>query len=493
MTYDRGSGGGDVSRMSDGLLYESMEELFEQAPCGFLLTRPDGTIIRANQTLLTWTGHNRDDLLSGRRFQDLLTLPGKIFYENQYFPLLQMQGFVRGVAFDLVCRNREPLPVLVDSIQQTGSDSRSVVTATSIVDATDRRAYERELLQSRRSAERLAAVLSEASDAVLSATPAGEIQTWNAGAGRLFGHSAGEIIGTHLREIICLGEDDDIWQQILVELRAGRPVHREMVGYHSNGQRVDVSVALTPHLGLLGEISSVSAIMRDIGERRATERLQREFLAMATHELRNPLAGIKGNAQLMRRRAAYSERAVDAIIAQANRLDNLVEDLLLASQIEADHLELELEETDLVAEAAAAADAIGVAEAGIHLEAPTEPVLVPADRQRLGQVFANLLSNAVKYSGDGREIVVRVDRTEDEARVAFIDQGVGIPQEALPRLFDRFYRVAGAAGRAPGLGLGLYISHRIIESHGGRIEVESKPGRGSTFTVVFPLPNGQGE
>ena len=359
MADDSGSGGDDDGRMSDELLHESMEDLFEQAPCGFLLTRPDGTIVRVNQTLLSWTGYERDELLSGRRFQDLLTVSGKIFYENQYFPLLRMQGFVKGVAFDLVCRDREPLPVLVDSIQRTGSDSRPVVTATTIVDATDRRAYERELLQSRRSAEHLAAVLSDASDAVLSATPTGEIQTWNAGAGRLFGHSAGEIIGTHLREITCLGEDDDIWQQILVELRAGRPVHREMVGHHSNGHRVDVSVALTPHLGLLGEISSVSAIMRDIGERRATERLQREFLAMATHELRNPLAGIKGNAQLMRRRAAYSERAVDAIVAQANQLDRLVEDLLLASQIEADHLELMLEEIDLVAEVQCRSRCIG--------------------------------------------------------------------------------------------------------------------------------------
>jgi PAS domain S-box-containing protein len=99
--------------MSDELLHESLEELCEQAPCGFLFTRPDGTIVRVNQTLLSWTGYERDDLLSGHRFQDLLTVPGKIFYENQYFPLLRMQGFVKGVAFDLACRDRDPLPVLV--------------------------------------------------------------------------------------------------------------------------------------------------------------------------------------------------------------------------------------------------------------------------------------------------------------------------------------------------------------------------------------------
>ncbi|MDQ2655355.1 MAG: PAS domain-containing sensor histidine kinase [Chloroflexota bacterium] len=477
--------------MSDELLHESMEDLYEQAPCGLLLTRPDGTIVRVNQTLLSWTGYTRDDLLAGRRFQDLLTLPGKIFYENQYFPLLRMQGFVKGVAFDLACRDRAPLPVLVDSTQRAGADGHPALITTTIVDATDRRAYERELLRSRRSAEQLAAVLSAASDAVLSATPAGEIRTWNAGAGRLFGWSAGEIIGKHLREILCLGEDDADWQHIMAELRAGRPVHREMAGRHANGLSVAISVGWTPHLGLLGEISGVSAIIRDIGERREIERLQREFLAMATHELRNPLAGIKGNAQLMRRRAAYNERAVDAIVAQADRLDQLVGDLLLASQIEADHLELVPEETDLVAEARAAADAVGVAEAGIRVEAPAAPILVAADRQRLGQVFANLLANAAKYSHDGGEIVVRVGCNDDEARVAFVDRGVGIPPEILPHLFDRFYRAPDAAGRAPGLGLGLFISRRIVEAHGGRIEVESEPGQGSTFTVVLPLPDGR--
>jgi PAS domain S-box-containing protein len=368
-----------------------------------------------------------------------------------------------------------------------------VLITTTIVDATDRRAYERELLRSRRSAEQLATVLSAASDAVLSATPAGEIQTWNAGARRLFGYSAHEIIGTHLRGILCLGEDDATWQQIMVELRAGRPVHREMAGKHANGDRVDVSVGWTPHLGLLGEMGGVSAIMRDIGERREIERLQREFLAMATHELRNPLTGIKGNAQLMQRRAAYSERAVNSIIAQADRLERLVADLLLASQIEADHLALAPVDTDLVAEARAAADALGVAEVGIRVEAPVEPILAPVDRQRLGQVFANLLANAVKYSRDGGEIVVRVGRKDDEARVAFIDRGVGILPEIIPHLFDRFYRAPDAAGRAPGLGLGLFISRRIVEAHGGRIEVASEPGRGSTFTVVLPLRGARAE
>ena len=280
--------------MSEELLLKSMEELFEQAPCGFLLTQADGAIIRVNQTLLSWIGHDRDELLIGRRFQDLLTMPGRIYYENQYFPLLRLQGFVKGVAFDLARGDREPLPVLIDAIQRTGDDGQRALTAITIVDATDRRAYERELLRSRRSAEQLVAVLAEASDAVFTTTPAGEIETWNGGAGRLFGHAAREIVGTHLRGILCLGEDDAVWQQIMVELRAGRPVHREMTGTHASGHRVDLSVGLTPRLGLLSELLGVSAIVRDISERRETERLQREFLAMATMSCETRLPGSRG-------------------------------------------------------------------------------------------------------------------------------------------------------------------------------------------------------
>src|SRR5688572_190403 len=124
--------------MSDELLHDSLDVLYEQAPCGYVFTRPDGTILRVNQTLLAWTGYERAELVSVRRFQDLLTVPGKIFYENQYFPLLRVQGFVKEVAFDLACRGREPLPVLLNSVQRTDADGRPILVASTIFDATDR-------------------------------------------------------------------------------------------------------------------------------------------------------------------------------------------------------------------------------------------------------------------------------------------------------------------------------------------------------------------
>lgn len=476
--------------MNDDLLRETLLDLYEQVPCGHIFTLPDGAIIRVNETFLAWTGYPREALVSTMRFQDLLTVPGKIFYENQYDPLLRMQGFVNEVAFDLVRQDRSRLPVLVNSIQRSDDTGRPVLVASTVFDATHRRRYEQELLLARRQNEHLAAIVTQSSDAILRASPTGVIESWNEGATRLFGYAAPDVIGRSVSDLLHFSDDPAELERIMSDLNAGRAVQIERTVPRADGQSADVSIGWTPHLGLLGELVAMSLIMRDISQRRALERLQQEFLAMASHELRNPVAAIRGHAQLLQRRGVYAERSVNTIIAQADQLRRLIDDLLLASQIESDRLDLHRTKTDVVAEAHLAVEGLRVDRPTIHLQAPDELIIVLADQQRLRQVFANLLTNAIKYSPEGSEIVMRVVRGDGDVRVTVADQGVGIPPEALPRLFDRFFRAEGAAGQAQGLGLGLYITRRIVEAHGGSISVESEPGRGSTFTVTLPLSRG---
>lgn len=129
-----------------------VQELYEIAPCGFLSTLHDGTIIKANRTFLDWTGYSLQDVLS-KKFQDLLSVPGKIFYETQFAPLLQLQGIVKEIAFDLVCSNREPLPVLVNSVQRQPEEGGVVLIHSALFDATDRRKYEQQILTARRKLE----------------------------------------------------------------------------------------------------------------------------------------------------------------------------------------------------------------------------------------------------------------------------------------------------------------------------------------------------
>jgi PAS domain S-box-containing protein len=140
-------------KMDPGSLIETAEELYESAPCGYVSTLPDGTIIRANQTFLTWIGIDRQDLVGHKCFQDLLSIGGKIFYDTHFAPLLRMQGFVNEIAFDLTCADGRQLPVLANTVQKLDATGRPVVHRITLFNATDRRKYERELLLARQKAE----------------------------------------------------------------------------------------------------------------------------------------------------------------------------------------------------------------------------------------------------------------------------------------------------------------------------------------------------
>jgi PAS domain S-box-containing protein len=232
---------------------------------------------------------------------------------------------------------------------------------------------------------------------------------------------------------------------------------------------------------------------RDISERRAQEAMQRDFIAMITHELRNPLTALKGYAQLMQRRGSYDARSMAVIVRQSDLLERLVDDLRDVARLEAKRLELNPAETDLVALAEAAiAQARPLATTHtLHLDAPETPLIGWWDGDRIAQVLQNLLSNAIKYSPEGGAIRLLIADGGDAARVSVADEGIGIVPEAIPQLFSRFYRAEGAQHRGiQGLGLGLYITRALIEAHGGRIWVESEVGKGTTFTFTLPYRNG---
>jgi PAS domain S-box-containing protein len=463
-----------------------MQELFDNAPCAYLVSMPNGRLTRVNQTLVDWTGRPREELLQSARFQELLTIPGRIFYENQFAPLLRLQGSVQGVAFDLMRQGRPPLPVLVSSIQRSTPDGTPTSVASILLDATDRRAYEQELQLRRLEAEQLAAVVTGSNDGIIVTSARGDVITWNAAAEKLFGVVARDIVGRSLSAILP-DFDFTVMRTVPRQAAMTSALHIDMTALRADGTTVDVSIGANPHVGPLGELQSVSLIVRDVSDRRALERLQQEFLAMASHELRSPVASIKGYAQLMRRRGTYDAHALETIITTADQLDVLVGELMLAAQIQADRLDLVLVQCDLVTEARAAADEFSGQQLPVRFESAVDTLPVRADRQRLGQVFRNLISNAIKYSPEQSTVVVRVSCQGAAASVSVVDRGMGIPAEALPRLFERFFRVEASAGRVQGLGLGLFITKRLVEAHGGRLEVVSELASGSKFTVILPI------
>ncbi|HEX7186387.1 MAG TPA: ATP-binding protein [Thermoanaerobaculia bacterium] len=135
------------------LLEESSEDLYENAPCGYLSALPGGMIVKVNQTFLTWTGYQREDLVGRKRFQDLLTVGGRIYHETHYAPLLQMQGSVREIAVEVVCADGRRLPALINSVLRKDAAGQPLLSRTTIFNATDRKEYERELLRARQKAE----------------------------------------------------------------------------------------------------------------------------------------------------------------------------------------------------------------------------------------------------------------------------------------------------------------------------------------------------
>jgi signal transduction histidine kinase len=245
-------------------------------------------------------------------------------------------------------------------------------------------------------------------------------------------------------------------------------------------------------LGRLGLESrtQVAALLASRAFGRHEDQLRQEFMLALGREMKNPLTVIKGYAQLAQRHGSYDADGMAAIVHQAARLERLVDDLLDASSAEIGHLRLRRERVDLVALArqmAAHVTALSPRHE-VRVSGPESPVVGWWDRGRLEQVIDNLLSNATRYSPNNGRIDVRIWTKVDHVCLQVVDQGVGIPHEALAHVFDRFYRVerAGSPG-VDGLGIGLWVSRALVEAHGGRIEVESTVGRGSAFTVSLPV------
>jgi PAS domain S-box-containing protein len=333
------------------------------------------------------------------------------------------------------------------------------------------------------------AVFWAAADAILVADEDGRYLDANPAAVTLLGYSRENLLRLQVADVVAL---DAAWTAAEYDgfLHAGT-WSGELELRRRDGTLVPVEAHATAVPWHKGQPVYISVI-RDISSRRATERMQREFLAMVTHELKTPLTGILGHAQLMQHRAAYSAPSIDSIIAQARRLQRLIDDLLDVAHFDSGQPDLRRSLVNLAALAQDAADQAMIIRPThpVQVEAPEQPLVGWWDADRVTQVLQNLLANAGKYSPEGSALRVRVKASRGEALVAVIDRGTGVAPEELPRLFDRFYRTESASrSGAQGLGLGLHICSLLVQAHGGRIWAQSILGQGTT--VSFTLPYAQ--
>jgi len=290
----------------------------------------------------------------------------------------------------------------------------------------------------------------------------------------------------------------DPWSAKLQEVMRTRTVATADLSTGGTAEPRHYQALIAPEAGRDGAVQSLLSIVRDLTELKEAESLKDEFLGIVSHELRTPVTVVLGALKVAHSEGIRSEDAADLVReaeAAAEHLAKLLENMLELSRFQADRLQLAAQRLDPGAAAETAVAKVHARAAGHRFTVSVEPGLPPveADPLRLQLVLRNLLDNAVKYAPESSEIRVTVRRDDGTVLLSVADQGPGIHPAEQAKLFRQFERLRQEAGRKPGLGLGLLVCRRLVEAHGGRIWVESQPGRGTTLSFTLPLPEERGE
>ena len=245
------------------------------------------------------------------------------------------------------------------------------------------------------------------------------------------------------------------------------------------------------HEDLVSAIAAQAAIALDNAklytEINALNGKKDKFIGFASHELKTPVTTIKGYLDIAKIGKIPAGEIFSKIEKQVGRLQGIINDLLDISKIQAGKMDLDYEKTSLSDIVKESIESVDIHQHILETEMPPEDITVTIDRQKIVQVLVNLLSNAVKYSAAHTVISITSMVIGDQIEIIVSDQGIGIPDEHLPNIFNQFYRAASGKTKANGMGLGLFIAKEIMEAHSGNIWAESTPGKGSSFHLIFPI------
>lgn len=339
--------------------------------------------------------------------------------------------------------------------------------------------------------KRLHSILAYMTDGVLATNRRGQITMINDMAKRQLGIESDDALNQNILELLKIEEEYE-----LRELITQSP---ELMIYSQNlnGEYISLRVRFALIRRESGFISGLVAVLHDTTEQEKEERERRLFVSNVSHELRTPLTSVKSYLEALDEGALTEPVAPDFIkvsLDETNRMMRMVTDLLHLSRIDnaTSHLDVELINfTAFITFILNRFDKMKSQDEEKKYELvrdyPITSVWIEIDTDKMTQVIDNILNNAIKYSPDGGKITVNMKTTDDQMILSISDQGLGIPKEDLPKIFDRFYRVDKARSRAQGgTGLGLSIAKEIIKQHNGFIWAKSEYGKGSTFTIVLP-------
>ncbi len=339
--------------------------------------------------------------------------------------------------------------------------------------------------------KRLNSILSYMTDGVLATNRRGQITMINDMAKKQLGVQKEDVLNKSILELLKL-EDEYELRDLITQIPELTIDSQDV-----NGEYLSLRVRFALVRRESGFISGLVAVLHDTTEQEKEERERRLFVSNVSHELRTPLTSVKSYLEALDEGALYDPVAPDFIkvsLDETNRMMRMVTDLLHLSRIDNATSQLDVELINFTAFITFILNRFDKMRSQddekkyeLVRDYPINSVWIEIDTDKMTQVIDNILNNAIKYSPDGGKITVSMKTTDDQMILSIKDQGLGIPKQDLPKIFDRFYRVDRARSRAQGgTGLGLAIAKEIIKQHNGFIWAKSEYGKGSTFTIVLP-------
>ncbi|CAN5445492.1 hypothetical protein BH09VER1_BH09VER1_54400 [soil metagenome] len=499
-----------------------MSAILEASNDAILVTDQKGNITAFNEKFLT-TWQMRRSMLRAGTADEARLFAGQQFDDPQYFAH-RIEEITRSgrESFDqLVLKDGR---IIERNSRLLMVNGRELGRVWSFRDISDRHAAEI-------TSHLLAAIVESSDDAIIGKDLTSTVTSWNAGAERIFGYTAEEMIGCSIMRLIPPDRQEEE-KEILAKIRQGeRMDHFETVRVAKGGQSLFLSITVSPIKDSTGRVIGASKVARDITERKLAEaalstalleaeeanrerlqllaserearsqaerasRMKDDFLATLSHELRTPLNAVLGWASIIRHSNLQGEelrQGLETIERNARSQAQIIEDLLDMSRIVSGKVRLDVQQVDLPRVLADSFDTVRTAAQakGVTLLATGSTSLDPitGDPDRLQQIFWNLLTNAIKFTPKQGVIEVRLENRHSHLEVSVSDTGEGIAPEFLPHVFDRFQQSdASTTRRHGGLGLGLAIVKQLVELHGGTVRVKSEGlGHGSTFIVQLPI------
>ncbi|MEO6327291.1 MAG: PAS domain S-box protein [Ginsengibacter sp.] len=482
------------------------KDLFHNTTDLIQFVKIDGNIELVNDTWLSILEYELHEVI-GRSIYDFIHPDyAGIHKENSHTVILTMQT----LNVETVFISKYGKTVFVEgNLNAFAHSDKAVYTRAVFKDITERRLAEKKLAESER---RLNILFKRAPDAVVIINEHQKIIEWNPKAETIFGFTAGEVLGKLLSDtIIPVNYREAHKNGMMHFLRTGEgPVLNktiEITALHKTGREFYINLSISSvkietewlFIAFLSDISerkkTEEALIRkeaELIQAKSLEQQKNEFLSIASHELKTPLTTIKAYTQVALACCADTPDKVTEYLKKvdefSNKLNSLVTELLDISRIDAGKLKITTKRIDMsvfLEDILSSLQYITSNHTIIFNE--KAHALVNIDQLRLEQVISNIIDNASKYSPGKNEIVVTSQIKNDQVITSFKDFGIGIPEQNLPKIFNRFYRVNEASMQFSGLGIGLFISSEIVKQHGGEIWVESELNKGSTFYFSLPI------